>query len=384
MNVAHIITRLILGGAQENTLHNVEDQHVIHGDAVSLLTGPAEGPEGSLIPRARETGFRLEIIPEMKRSIQPLSDWQAYRRIITLLKDIKPDIVHTHSSKAGILGRYAARKLRIPVVHSIHGAAFHYGQRRIAYNAYVAAEKAVSGWTEKFICVADAMRDAYLAEGIASAEKYVTIHSGFEVEPFLNPPRTREEVRAEYHLADEHIVVGKIARLFHLKGHEFLIAAAKNVVEKNKNVRFLFVGDGILREQFETQIASAGLTEYFRFSGLVPTTEIPNLIQAMDIVAHTSQWEGLARVLPQGLISAKPVVSYDVGGAREVVIPGKTGIILPRDSVTELSDAICTLAADEEMRQRFGQNGREMFAELFRHEYMTARIREVYQSVLSR
>lgn len=383
MKVTHIITRLILGGAQENTLHNVEDQHSIFHDDVSLLTGPAEGPEGSLIPRAQQGGFRLEIIPEMKRSIRPLNEWQACRKLVSLLNEIKPDLVHTHSSKAGILGRYAARKLKIPVVHSIHGAAFHFGQPKLAYKTYVAAEKAVSGWTEKYICVADAMRDAYLEEGISSMDKYVTIQSGFEVEPFLNPPRARAEVRNEFGFEDKHVVVGKIARLFHLKGHEFLITAAKDVVSKNPNVRFLFVGDGLLRQEFETRIAESGLSEYFRFSGLVPTTEIPNLIHAMDIVAHTSQWEGLARVLPQGLISAKPVISYDVGGAREVILPGKTGYLLPRDSVSELSQAICELAEDEQLRNRLGETGRAMFTDIFRHETMTARIREVYQAVLN-
>lgn len=382
VNVAHIITRLILGGAQENTLHNVEDQHTLHGDQVALITGPAEGPEGSLIPRAQAGGFRLDILDEMQRSIRPWNDWRAYRRMLSLLNDIKPDLIHTHSSKAGILGRYAARKLKIPVVHSIHGAAFHFGQPQLAYRAYVAAEKAVAGWTERYICVADAMRDAYLAEGISTAEKYVTIHSGFHVEPFLNPPQPREAVRARLSLEPQHIVVGKIGRLFHLKGHEFLIQAARSVIARNPQVRFLLVGDGILREEYEATIREQNLTNYFRFTGLVPPSEIPELMHAMDIVAHTSQWEGLARVLPQGLIAGKPVISYDVGGAREVVIPGETGYLLPRDSVQELSAAICELAENEKLRVRLGQTGRERFTDSFRHQTMTARIRDVYQQVL--
>ncbi len=384
MNVAHIITRLILGGAQENTLHNVEDQHNIHGDDVCLITGPAEGPEGSLIPRAKEGRFRLEILPEMKRSIRPLDDWRAYKRLVRLLREIQPDLIHTHSSKAGILGRYAARKLKIPVVHSIHGAAFHFGQPKIAYKAYVAAEKAVSGWTRKYICVADAMRDAYLAEGISTPEKYITIQSGFDVEPFLNPPISREQVRRQFGFSEDHIVVGKIGRLFHLKGHEFLIESATEVIKQNPNVRYLFVGDGILRDQYEAIIEEAGLTDFFRFSGLVPTSEIPQLMHAMDIVAHTSQWEGLARVLPQGLISGKPVISYDVGGAREVVIPGETGFLLPQDSIRELTSAILDLAANPELRERYGSTGRDRFTDLFRHEVMTKRIRDVYQEVLGR
>lgn len=384
MKVAHLITRLILGGAQENTLHNVEDQHSLYQDDVSLITGLPEGPEGTLIPRAQSGGFRFELLPELKRSINPLSDWKAYRKLRQLLREIKPDLVHTHSSKAGILGRLAANRLGIPVVHSIHGAAFHYGQSPLAYRAYVAAEKFVEGMTEKYICVADAMRDAYLAEGIGTRAKYVTIYSGFDVEPFLNPPATREALRQRFGFMEEHVVVGKIGRLFHLKGHEFLIEAAKQVITQNKYVRFLFVGDGILRKDFESNIASAGLTDYFRFSGIVPTTEIPAMIHAMDIVAHTSQWEGLARVLPQGLLSAKPVISYDVGGASEVVLPGQTGYLLPRDSIEPLVEAICELAGNPALREKLGQTGRELFAEQFRHQVMTARIREIYQQVLQK
>ncbi len=383
MKVVHLITRLILGGAQENTLHNVEDQHNIHGDDVCLITGPAEGPEGSLIPRAQRGGFRLEILPELKRSIRPLDDWRAYKRLVQLFRNIQPDLIHTHSSKAGILGRYAARKVGIPVIHSIHGAAFHFGQPKVAYKAYVAAEKAVSGWTQKYICVADAMRDAYLAEGVSIPEKYITIQSGFEVEPFLNPPVPREQVRSQFGFTEDQIVIGKVGRLFHLKGHEFLIESAKEVTRKNPNVRYLLVGDGILREQFESDIKDAGLADFFRFSGLVPTSEIPQLMHAMDIVAHTSQWEGLARVLPQGLISQKPVISYDVGGAREVVIPGETGFLLPQDSVKELTSAILELAESPELRKQYGKTGRDRFTEMFRHEVMTQRIRAVYQEVLS-
>lgn len=382
MKVVHVITRLILGGAQENTLHNVEDQHTLHGDDVILVTGPAEGPEGSLMRRAQAGGFRTVILPELRRSIDPLNDWRAYRSLTKLFCEEKPDLIHTHSSKAGILGRFAARSAKIPVVHTIHGAAFHYGQSRLAYRAYVAAEKSVANCTQKFICVADAMRDAYLAEHISLPDKYVTIRSGFDVEPFLTPLVPPSHIRQQLGLDEEHIVVGKIGRLFHLKGHEFVIRAARTVIDKNSQVRFLFVGDGILRQQFEQEIAAANLSEYFRLTGLVPTDQIPGLIHAMDLLVHTSQWEGLARVLPQALIAGKPVISYDVGGASEVVIPNQTGMLLPRDSVAELSDAIITLAGDPELRRRLGTTGRNLFTDEFRHQTMTERIREVYREVL--
>lgn len=382
MNVVHFITRLIIGGAQENTLLTVEDQHRDYSDRVALITGPALGPEGSLVERASNGGFEFRLLPELHRNIRPWHDFQSYRALLAHLRELKPDIIHTHSSKAGILGRAAAAKLGIPVVHTIHGASFHRGQHPAAYRLYQSAEKWAAGRCDRFISVCDAMTEQYVAAGIAPRARFVTIYSGMEVEPFLNPPRSPEEVRQELGLQPEHVVIGKIARLFHLKGHEHVIAAAREIVDRNPQVRFLLVGDGILREEYERRIASAELTEHFRLTGLVPPARIPELIAAMDIVVHTSVWEGLARVLPQGLLAGKPVVSYDVDGAREVVIPGETGYLLPVDSVKELADALTELAGNPELRRSLGANGRERFKEQFCHRTMTRRIREVYRSVL--
>ena len=383
MNITHLITRLIVGGAQENTLLTCEDQHRDERDQVTLITGPGLGPEGSLEGRARENGIDLRVIPEFLRSLNPLRDWGSYRQIVRLLRELRPDILHTHSSKAGILGRAAAAKLGIPVVHTIHGAAFHYGQNPIIQQLYIAAEKWAGKRTDHFISVADAMTNQYVVAGVASREKFTTIHSGMDVEPFLDPRRSRKEVRKELGIGADDIVVGKIARLFPLKGHEFLIAAARQIVDENPAVRFLLVGDGILREQYERDIAEAGLTDRFVFTGLVPPTTIPELIGAMDIVAHCSEWEGLARVLSQALIAGKPVVSYDVDGAREVVIPGETGYLLPSQSIDELATSINELASDAALRDRLGMTGRERFTETFRHQTMTRRIREVYERVLA-
>ncbi|MDP1799405.1 MAG: glycosyltransferase family 4 protein, partial [Planctomycetaceae bacterium] len=381
--VAHIITRLIIGGAQENTLLTVEDQVRDYGDRVALITGPGLGPEGSLEERAHRSGAEMHVIPQFRRNIHPYRDWSSYRALIQLLQELKPDLVHTHASKAGILGRWAAARVGIPAVHTIHGASFHYGQSTWASWLYQKLEQNAAKSTARFISVADAMTDQYVAAGIAPRDRFVTISSGFDVDPFLTPPRDPAVVRKELGLGPEHIVIGKIARLFHLKGHEFLIAAAGVVAAQVPNVRFLLVGDGILRDEFERKIAAAGLTEHFVFAGLVPPTRIPELIHAMDIVVHTSLWEGLARVLPQGLIAGKPVISYDVDGAREVVLPGETGYLLPPQSIEPLSQAMIELASNADLRARFGATGRAKFADQFRHQTMTRRIREVYAEVLA-
>lgn len=383
MHVAHVITRMIIGGAQQNTLFTCEDQHRDFGDEVTLITGPTTGPEGTLMDRAESAGFRIVEIPELQRSINPLMEFQSYRRLVSTLRSLQPDIVHTHSSKAGILGRYAAAKARVPAVHTIHGASFHRGQSALASGVYRLLERLAAPKTDAFISVCDSLTEQYVSAGIAPASKFTTVYSGMDVEPFLNSPRPRSEVREQLGLKSEHIAVAKVARLFHLKGHKFLIEAARPIVDRCPNVRFVLIGDGILREEFEQRIAELGLSDHFILTGLVPPDQIPELINASDIVAHTSEWEGLARVLPQGLISGKPVVSYDVDGAREVVIPGETGFLLPVEEITGLAAAICELAESSELRDRLGANGRERFSAIFRHQTMTAQIRDVYAKVLS-
>jgi glycosyltransferase involved in cell wall biosynthesis len=231
--------------------------------------------------------------------------------------------------------------------------------------------------------VADAMTDLMVSAHVAPREKFTTVYSGMEVEPFLQSAQHRDRVRQDLGYRPEHVVIGKIARLFKLKGHDDVIRAARRVIAVQPNVRFLFVGDGIFRDRLARQLADAGLTDHFQFTGLVPPARIPELIAAMDIVVHTSLREGLARVLPQGLISGKPVVSYDVDGAREVTITGETGFLVPPREIEALATALTTLAADPALRDRLGQEGRRRFTNPFRHEQMTAQLRDLYAKVLS-
>ena len=382
MRIAHIITRLIIGGAQENTLFSVDDQHHLFGDKVCLITGPGLGPEGSLEQRALDRGLDLKLLPELRRSLNPFQDWRSLRAIRRALADYQPEIVHTHSSKAGILGRLAAHQLGIPAVHTIHGASFHFGQNPLLHHFYRWSERRAARWCDHFISVCNAMTEQYVSAGIAPREKFTTVYSGMDVDTFLTPLRTPAEVRASLGIAPTDIVFGKVARLFHLKGHEYLIEAAAAVVSKVSNVRFLLVGDGILKERFQRRIAELGLTDHFRFAGLVPPDAVPDYIHAMDAVVHTSDWEGLARVLPQGLIAGKPVITFAIDGAPEVCLHEETGLLVEHRNIAALSEAMLRLALDESLRRRLGENGKSRFSQQFRHEFMTARIREVYQRVL--
>ncbi len=382
MRIAHIITRLIIGGAQENTLFNVDDQQHLFNDEVCLIAGPGLGPEGSLEPRARERGLDLRVLPELRRSLNPLQDWSSLKAIRHAIADFEPELVHTHSSKAGILGRLAAHQLGIPAVHTIHGASFHYGQHVLAKSAYRWAEKRAARWCQHYISVCDAMTDQYVTAGIAPREKFTTIYSGMDVDHFLTPRRDPATLRRELGLSPNDIVLGKVARLFHLKGHEYLIEAAPQVVQAVPSVRFLLVGDGILKAEFQTRIAQLGLTKHFIFAGLVAPESVGDYLHAMDVLVHTSDWEGLARVLPQGSIAGKPVISFASDGAPEVCVPDETGLLVEPRNVTQLAEAMIRLAQDAALRQRLGTTGRDRFTEQFRHQNMTRQIRDVYAQVL--
>jgi glycosyltransferase involved in cell wall biosynthesis len=384
MKIVHIITRLILGGAQENTLLTVDGLHHHFQDDVTLITGPAEGPEGDLFERARLRGLKVEILPELVRAIRPATDFQAYRQLRASIRRLQPEVVHTHSSKAGIIGRAAAWAEHVPaIVHTIHGLPFGPSESAMKNRLYIALERWAARRCHAIVGVCDAMAEQALAEGVGRPEQYSTVYSGMDVDAFLNPPRPRDEVRRELGLQDDEVAFGTVARLFERKGHDDILQAAPEILQANPKVRFVFIGDGILRDRLIADAERLGVRQAIHFTGLVPPDRIPELLGAIDAVVHPSLREGLARVLPQALLVGRPVISYDVDGAKEVVLP-ETGILLPPRSIDGLKGAILRLAADPDLRARMGQEGRARFAHQFRHETMTAQLRSLYEKLLAR
>jgi len=384
MRIAHVITRLILGGAQENTVLCCEDLMRDHGDDVLLITGPTLGPEGSLMDRARRSGVPAKVINSLRRAIHPARDWSAYRAIRATLREFRPDVVHTHSAKGGVLGRAAAWSLGVPaVVHTVHGAPFYPYQNPATRALYRTCERWAAKRCHLLISVADAMTELMVDAGVAPRGKFTTIFSGMEVEPYLAADEHRDAARAALGYSPEHVVIGKVARLFHLKGHEYVIAAAEQVVLEVPAARFLLIGDGLLRDRLRRRINRAGLSNHFQFAGLVPPERLPEFYAAIDMLVHASLREGLPRVLPQALIAGRPAVSFDIDGAREVVIDDETGyLVAPRD-VSGLARAMIRLAEDRPLRERLGQGGRARLVEQFDHRKMTAQIRGVYSRLLA-
>ncbi len=378
MHIVHIITRMIVGGAQENTLLSCEGQHD-RGHRVTLVTGPALGPEGSLLQRATWYGYEVCVLDAMRRSILPIEDLNTYEWIQKKLKALRPDIVHTHSSKAGIIGRWAARSAGVrAIVHTIHGLAFTASTSRLVNQVYRLAEARTAPISTRIVCVADSMRDQSLAANVGRSGQYVTVYSGMKTAPFVASAVSRIEVRRRWGFDESHIVLGTIARLFDLKGHDDLIDIAPRLCAAHPNARFFWIGDGSLRAAFERRIAEIGLADRFVLTGLVPPDCIPELVGAMDILVHPSRREGLARALPQGALAGKPTITYDIDGAREAVLDGKTGVVLKPFDKLALLAAIMRLADDKTSRDAMGRAGQAFAMGRFDDQVMIEGLERVY------
>ena len=383
MRVTHVITRLIVGGAQENTIASVLGLRSKPGLAVRLVSGPSTGAEGSLESQFSSAPELLQIVPTLVRPVHPLNDCLALRQLTRLFREQRPDIVHTHSGKAGILGRLAASRAGVPVIiHTVHGPSFGSFQGRIANSLFLAAERHAARVTTHFVTVADAMTRQYLAAGIGVPGQYTKIFSGFALDPFLGAVNDIQ-LRTRFGLQPTDLVVGKIARLFKLKGHDDLFAVAPKLIAECPQIKFLLVGDGEWRHRFEQQARSAGLERHFVFTGLVAPSEVPSLAGIMDIVVHLSLREGLPRALPQSLAAGRPVVAYDCDGAREVCFDNQTGFLVRPGHLNGLVERLLLLARDPKMRQDFGRRGRDFVREHFSVERMVDGLYNLYQKLLS-
>jgi len=384
VKIVHVITRMILGGAQENTLLSCAGLIGL-GHEVRLLTGPTAGPEGELLSEARARGVPVEEVPDLVRPVSPLHDLRAYRALRRRLAELAPDVAHTHSSKAGVLGRAAARSAGVPiVVHTIHGLPFHPFMNPLLRLAYARAERWAARRCDRIVSVAGAMTDQAVAAGVAPREKFTTIHSGMDVAPFLAARQRREEMRARLGYAPGDFVVAKLARLFELKGHEYVIAAARELCAERPELRLLFIGDGVLRGELEARARAAGLADRLKFAGLVPAAEIPAHLAAADLLVHASLREGLPRAVPQALLAGVPAVAFDVDGAREVLEDGRTGLLVPAKDAAALAAAIRRMITDRDFAARTAAAGRELCTALFPAEVMVGKLQALYLELLDK
>lgn len=392
MRILHIITRLIFGGAQENTVATCAAQ-VAAGHEVHLAYGPIDGPEGSLLDQAKASGAMLHEVDSMFRSVKPVSDVKCYRALKALVRRVEPDVVHTHSSKAGILGRGAAWACRgggaFPkVIHTVHGLAFYPGQNPLVHRGYIMAERWAARRCDHMIAITPAMVDAMVEQGISPRERFTVVASGLEIEAFtlssVERASRRSAVREALGLDDATVVVGLLGRLDRLKGQRDLLAGYAMLKQRlaPRQVKLLLVGDGFDRDILEQQVTEAGLSDAVIFVGRVEITDVPDYLAAMDVNTLPSYQEGQSRTLVQSVLAGTPVVAYATGGIPQVIEDGVIGRLVATGDQAALVEAIVATIQEKHSTAAMVERGRVAMRR-FDQRLMFEGIEQVYRKVIS-
>ena len=394
LRILHISTRLILGGSQENVVLSCEGQTEL-GHEVHLACGPIYGPEGSMLERV--TGWRSSAervicnleVTDLVRELSPIRDRRCLKQLTELIRELEPDIVHTHSSKAGILGRLAAWKAggrdgKLGVVHTVHGPPFHRYEKKWRNAVYIAAERVAAKRCHAIVSVCDAMTEQFRAAGIGRPEQYTTVRSGIETGPYLAPISDEERAaqREAIGLAQDDFVIGTVSRISDLKGHADLIEAFAPLMRDRPNLKLLWVGDGWLRDSLETRLDELGMRDRVIITGMVPPEDVPGLMKLMDILVHPSYREGLPRAVVQGMLSGLAVVATDVDGTPEVCIDGETGLSYSPGDTGALRKHLRRLLHDESLRRGLGDRARSHCADAYSARRMVDETEKVYARVL--
>lgn len=353
LKVCHIITQLELGGAQQNTLYTVR-----HLDRARFAPSLLAGPGGILdADAAAIDDLEFRSIPTLVRPISPLRDLRALVTLVRELRRIAPEIVHTHSSKAGVLGRLAAALARVPIViHTVHGWGFHDGQQPLKRRLFVALEKLVAPLTTQWVAVSQANAHTGAAQGIASEERFVVIRSGVELKAF-RAAAGNGRLRRELGIDQAVPLVGMVACLKPQKSPVDFVRVAARVARDLPNAQFVLAGDGDLRGEVEAAVAQSSLGDRFHLLGWRRDPEV--VVGDLDLLVLTSRHEGLPRVAPEAMAAGKPVVATDVDGTAEAVCSGETGYVHPYGAIESLAASVVRILRDPQERERLGRGGRE-------------------------
>ncbi|MCL4548438.1 MAG: glycosyltransferase family 4 protein [Bacteroidetes bacterium] len=381
--VLHIITLFNVGGATENTIFTVAGL-IKKGYKVEIITGSSSSVEGSMHEITERLKIPVHTFPNLRRKISPLWDLVITFQLFKFIKKNKFDIVHTHSAKAGVVGRIAAWLAKTPIViHHNHGNPFHRFQNWFVHELFKSIEKFASLFCIKIVSVTYTIVDEMVANKIAPREKFVVIRSGFDVENFMNYDTTNNNnTREKYGLSENDIVLGNIGRLSVLKGHIYLLKAFEKVSMKLSNAKLVLVGDGEIKDELTKFISERNLSDKVIFTGLVWPKEIPSIISVLDVVVHTALLEGLPRVFAQSMLMGKPVIAFDLDGAHEVIVDGKNGYLIEPMNIDMLADRILDLISDISKARKFGEFAKNNISDDFSIQTMVDNTDRLYQELL--
>lgn len=383
--VLHVITRMIIGGAEWNTFYSLK-LHDRNRYEPLLACGPETGPEGSLIEATKEIGVPVYIISDLIREISLKNDLKALVQLIRLYRNLQVDIVHTHTSKAGILGRLAGRLAKVSVViHTVHGFAFTAPIPKWQKKLYIALEKMAGRWCDALIFISKPLMTEAGRLGIGDPKTYALIPSGIDVKAFRDGANNgnREAMLKLMGLTNHTPIIGTISRLVKDKGLELLLEAVAKLKAKGFDFHIVWVGDGPIRPELEALAKQLGVADRLSITGMC--TNVPAWVSCFDLFVLPTLWEGMGRVFLEAQAAGVPVIGTKVGGVPDVVKDGVTGILVPPGDVDALVNAIELLLTKPELRRQMGYAACQFAnSEQFQVEFMVRKIEEVYEQAWQR
>jgi len=388
IKIIHIITRLDKGGSAEETLLTVSgldrgiyDVVLIRG--LSIESNMAEDESIAVEKSVREVegeGVRVITVPSLVRRISPFYDLKAFFALIKILRYERPHIVHTHTSKAGILGRWAAFIARVPViVHTPHGHVFWGYFGRLKTGIFILLEKISALITDRLVVLTEQEKNDHLHFHIAPENKFSEVHSGINLDRFSNTSVDPAAMKKKLTIPEGNLVVGTTGRLTHIKGHRYLIEAAGKIVSSKPDTTFVFLGDGELLDELKNMASISSIEENIKFLGW--RQDVAEVMSTFDVFVLPSLNEGMGRVLVEAMALGKPIVASDIGGIPNLVVNGENGYLVPVGDVETLAVKIITLLDDPGKREKMGNAG-QRYADKYSLEEMMKKIERLYRELL--
>ncbi len=377
MTVLHLITRMSLGGTTSDMIDTV--LVTARAGCRTILATGAAGEEASTVEMARARGCRVEVIPELRRDISPVKDLVTLWRIVRLLRRERVTLLHTHTSKAGFLGRLAAGLARTPiVVHTPHGHIFYGYYGRALTALFVLLERIAAPLTDRIVVLTEQEREEHLERRIGRLEQFAVIPSGVNLPALRAQAPPREEARRRLSLPADCLLLVGVGRLVPVKGFDLLVRALPAVAAAFPAARLLLVGDGPDRATLEAEAQGLGVADRLVLAGAHDLV-VP-FLSAADLVVAPSRNEGLGKALVEAMALGRPVVATRVGGIPTVVVDGETGRLVPPDDPGALARAVTELLKDPGLRQQMAEAGRRR-AEQFSLAVMESRLVELYRAL---
>ncbi len=379
LRIAHIITRMDKGGSAQNTLFTAVklDKHKYD---VSLISGNLNDPQGEISRVINESGIKFMLVPNLVREISLFNDIKAFWQLYSVIKKEKFDILHTHTSKAGILGRWAGKLAGVKIIiHTPHGHVFYGYFGRIKTGLFITLERITACITDRIITLTEKGKLEHIAYRIAGEDKFIPIYSGIDVQRFRDFSVDIAKEKVKLGINFDCQVIGTVTRLDPIKGNRYLIAAFKEITVEFPNVKLVIIGNGSELQQLKLQSEQLGIKGDIIFLGTCE--DIRPLVSIFDLFVLASLNEGMGRVLLEAQALGVPVVATNVGGIPEVVKDGSTGILVAAGDSALLAQAIIRMLRDKGLRQVMGKQAKSWVDEKFSVDTMVAKIASLYDQL---